>query len=152
LRRFLPTFLTAVIAGLAVAGLLFLTLVTDVGGAPGSGQKVFDAPGCLPKSYAGPGGTGHYLINRNCPRPRPVILRQASRAGEEWLVTWDGSRSFDPMGGRLVDFEWRLDDGHVRSGRTISIRYRRPGPHSVVLYVTNDSGLYGTEKQTVRLP
>jgi hypothetical protein len=151
LKPSIPVLLSLVVAAVGVVGVVVVAAATDVGVAPGNGEKVFDAPGCLPKSYAGPGRRGHYQLNRNCPRPRPVIVRRVSRAGGEWLVTWDGSRSFDPMGGKLVEFEWRLDDGHVRSGRKIVIRYRHPGPHSVVLYVTNDSGLYGTEKQTVRL-
>ncbi len=153
MRPSIPVLLSFVVVALGVAGVIAVAAASDAGHAPGNGQQVFDAPGCLPRSYAGPGRTGHYQLNRNCPRPQPVILRRVSRDGDGWLVTWSGSRSYDPMGGRLVDFEWRLEDrARPRSGRTTSVRYGRPGPHSVVLYVTADSGLYGTKAQTVRLP
>jgi PKD domain len=153
LRRSVPILLSAAIAVVAVAGLVFVALGSGSGAAPGNGQQVFDAPGCLTKSYAGPARVGHYMLNRNCPRPAVVILHTISRSRDGWRVTWDGSRSFNRMGGRLVEFEWSLHDGQEhRRGRRIVVHYRRPGAHSVILYVTNDSGLYGTRRQTVRLP
>jgi hypothetical protein len=143
---------TAAIAAVGVAGLLALALATGTGSAPGSGQKVFDAPGCLPKSYDGPGHAPHYMLNRNCPTPQPVIVHAVTPKGDGWLVSWDGSRSYDPMGGKLVDYEWKFDDALTRHGAETSVFFPRPGPHSVVLYVTNDSKLTGTARQIVRVP
>jgi hypothetical protein len=152
LRLSIPTLLTATVAVVTVAGLFALALATDAGTAPGNGQQAFDAPGCQPKAYAGPGRTGRYLLGRNCPRPTPVILRRIVRVEDGWRVVWDGSRSFDSMGGRLVSYLWNVEGERQRTAERISVHYRRPGPHSVILYLTNDSGLYGTERQTVRLP
>lgn len=141
-----------VIAAVGVVGLVLVASQTNVGTAPGNGEQVFDAPGCLPNRYDGPGRTPHYRLNRNCPTPTPVILWHASRAGGAWLVSWDGSRSFDPMGGRLVGYSWDVGKGLRRAGRRITVRYARPGLYRVVLYVTDDSGLTGTATEAVRLP
>lgn len=147
----IPVLLSIVIAAAGVVGLGLVALATDAGTAPGNGEQVFDAPGCLPSAYAGPGHGGHYLVNRDCPTPTPVILRRVLHHGKAWRVDWDGSRSFDPMGGSLVGFAWSFDGGPQRKGRKVSIRYTRPGVHTVVLYVTDDSGLTGTERQTMVL-
>jgi PKD domain len=152
LKLSIPTVLSAAIAALGLLGLLSLALATGAGSAPGGGQQVFDAPGCLPKAYDGPGHSGHYVLGRNCPTPRPVILRRTSRRGGGWLVRWDGSRTYDPMGGPLVSYEWTFDGTDRRHGRRASVFYRRPGPHSVVLYVTNDSGLTGTTRMSAEVP
>ncbi len=152
MRLSIPVLLSFAVAAVGVAGVVVVASATRSGTAPGSGQKVFDAPGCLPKSYAGPGRNGRYLLNRNCPTPTAVILRRSARVDGVWRVTWDGSRSFDPIGGRLVGYAWSVDEGPQRPGRRITVGFDRPGPHSVVLFVTDDSGLTGTARQTVRLP
>jgi hypothetical protein len=147
----IPALLSVVIAAAGVVGLALVALATDAGKAPGNGEQVFDAPGCLPGAYAGPGHKGQRLLNRDCPTPTPVILRQVHRSGKGWRVNWDGSRSFDPMGGRLVGFAWSFDGGPQRNGRRVSVHFRRAGVHTVVLYVTDDSGLTGTERQNLVL-
>lgn len=144
--------LSLVLVALALAGTVAVALATDVGSAPGSGQKTFDAPGCLPRSYDGPGHSGHYLLNRNCPTPTPVLVAETiGRSTRGWLVELDASKSFDPMGGRLVDFSWALEPGPQRHGRTIRVSLR-PGVHPVVLHVMNDSGLTGTLVKEVSVP
>lgn len=152
LRPSIPVLLSFAVAAVGVAGAIVVATAIDAGSAPESGQKVFDAPGCRPKSYAGPGDTGHYLLNRNCPTPTAVILHGTARVGGAWRVTWDGTRSFDPIGGRLVAYAWSVEGSPQRSGRRLSVLYDRPGTHSVVLYVTDDSGLTGTATSTVTLP
>ena len=152
MRRSIPVLLSFAIAAVGIAGVIALAVATDAGTAPGSGQKFFDAPGCLPKSYSGPGQSGHYLLNRNCPTPTAVVVQRSVRVGRGWRVTWDGSRSFDPIGGRLVSYAWSVEGGPQRPGRRFSVLYDRPGPHSVVLYVTDDSGLTGTATATATLP
>jgi PKD domain len=144
--------LALALAAIAVAGTVAVALATDAGGAPGSGQKVFDAPGCLPKAYHGPGRTGHYLLGRNCPTPTPVIVAETIATDRGYRVALDGSRSFDPMGGRLVEFTWDLGPGPDRKGRRITVTYADPGPHAVILYVTNDSGLTGTLREEISAP
>ena len=155
MRLSLPVLLSCAVAAVGVAGVVLVAIATDAGSAPGNGQKVFDAPGCLPGSYAGPGRDGRRLLNRNCPTPRVVILSSAERVRGGWLVHWDGSRTFDPIGGRLVDFAWDVDGQRggapQRHGARIAVRYARPGRHEVVLYVTDDSGLTGAADETVEL-
>ncbi|HMC49216.1 MAG TPA: hypothetical protein VKH20_01080 [Solirubrobacterales bacterium] len=144
--------LSLALAALALAGTVAVALGTDVGSAPGSGQKTFDAPGCLPRAYDGPGRRGHYLLNRNCPTPSPVLIAKTiGRVRRGWLVELDASKSFDPMGGRLTEFSWALEPGPQRHGRTIRVEWPA-GTHPVVLHVTNDSGLTGTLAETVSVP
>lgn len=135
-----------------MAGTIAVALATGGAAAPASGQKVFDAPGCRPRSYAGPGRKPHYLLGRNCPTPTPVIVASLSRRGGGWRVVLDGSRSFDPMGGRLTEFSWALGPGPRHQGRRIVVTGWRAGPHRVVLYVSNDSGLTGTLAEVVTVP
>jgi hypothetical protein len=143
--------LSFAIAAVGIVGVVVVAVASDAGTAPGSGQKIFDAPGCLPKSYAGPGRAGRYLLNRNCPTPTAVIVPETVRVGDAWQVVWDGSRSFDPIGGRLVHYAWSVEGSPPRAGPRLTVRYDRPGVHSVVLHVTDDSGLIGTVMGTVKL-
>jgi hypothetical protein len=56
------------------------------------------------------------------------------------------------MGGRLIRYAWRTGAGPLRIGQRISVPYTHPGLHTVVLYVTDDSGSTGAAGYTVRLP
>jgi hypothetical protein len=151
LRTPVSLLLAAALAVVAVAGLLWIVLETDAGTAPASGQQTFDAPGCAPPSYAGPGRQPRHLLRRNCPNPVPVVLHRVRRVAGGWRVRWDASRSFDPMGGELVGFEWNVGGGVRRLGAVVTAEYRRPGPHGAVVYVTDDSGQTGTVRQEVVL-
>ena len=151
MRPSIPAVLSAIIAATGVGGLVLVASATRAGTAPGNGEKVFDAPGCQPNQYDGPGSRPHYLLHRNCPTPTPVIVAHTLYAGGAWRVTWDGSRSFDPVGGRLVRYAWSVGAGPQRLGPRISVLYARPGLYSVELYVTDDSGSTGTARATVRL-
>jgi len=143
---------TLPLAAVAIVGTLTVALLTDAGHAPGSGQKTFDAPGCLPRAYHGPSSRDRYLLNRNCPTPTPVLVAETiGRGTRGWLVELDASKSFDPMGGRLTDFAWALGPGPQRHARRIRVEFR-PGAHPVVLHVTNDSGLTGTLAEEVSIP
>lgn len=151
LRPSIPALLSATIAAVGVGGVGVVAKAISAGSAPGNGEKVFDAPGCEPNEYDGPGRVPHYLRNRDCPTPTPVILAHIKYAGGSWHVTWDGSRSFDPVGGRLVRYAWSTGKGPQLIGPRISVLYSRPGVYSVELYVTDDSGSTGTAHETVRL-
>lgn len=124
---------------------------TKAGTAPGNGEKTFDAPGCQPNRYDGPGRVPHYLLNRDCPRPTAVILVHSSYEAGAWHVTWDGSRSFDSVGGRLITYEWSIGAGPRLVGQRVSALYAHPGVYDAVLYVTDDSDSLGTAKYAVRL-
>jgi hypothetical protein len=143
--------LSATIAAVGVGGVVVIASATKAGSAPGDGEKVFDAPGCQPNEYDGPGLVPHYLLNRDCPGPTAIILVHSSYKNGAWHVTWDGSRSFDPVGERLVRYEWSLGTGQRLKGQKISVLYRHPGLYSVVLYVINADESLRTAKGTVRL-
>jgi hypothetical protein len=151
LRPSIPRILALVIAIAGVIGLVLIAVETNTGAAPGSGQGTFDAPGCQPKVYDGPGRAPHYLLARNCPTPTPVIIRHSSRSRRAWNLALDGSQSFDPAGGQLVKFAWTVDGGSPISGMKISVHELRSGLHAITLYVTGDSGLTGTQTQVLRL-
>ncbi len=149
MRHSASYFLAVVAAALAVGGAVFVALATGGAPAPASGQKTFDAPGCLPPSYSGPGHAPHHLLGRNCPTPTPVIVASFERGGR---VVLDGSRSFDPMGGKVVGYSWALGPGPQRQGRRIVVSGWAPGPHVAILHVTDDSGLIGTRAEAITVP
>jgi len=150
-RFSIPVILTVVIAAAGVVALVAIAVETSAGGAPGNGQQVFDSPGCLPGRYHGPGGKAHFSLNRGCPTPTAVVVSDVYRRAGGWVVRWDGAKSFDPVGGRLVDFKWKVGS-NLRQGRTIRTFYRRPGTHRALLYVTDGSGMTGTATKEVVLP
>jgi len=137
----------------AVAGTVAVAFAAGGGRAPGNGQGVFDAPGCRPPAYDGPAQADHYQLNRNCPTPTPVIVAKTARIRHGWRVSYDGSLSFDPIGGRLTGFSWDLGEGGPQSkGRRIVVTYPASGPHAIVLYVTDDSGLTGATREEISVP
>jgi hypothetical protein len=142
--------LAVALAAVAVAGALFVALATGGAPAPASGQKTFDAPGCLPPSYSGPGHVPHRLLGRNCPTPTPVIVASFDRGGRRVIL--DGSLSFDPMGGKVVGWSWALGPGPQREGKRIVVADWAPGPHVVILHATDDSGLVGTRAEEIVVP
>jgi len=152
-RPSIPALLSATIAAVGVGGVVVVAKATRAGTAPGNGEKVFDAPGCQRNEYDGPGPVAHYLLNRDCPTPMPVIVAHSTYAAGVWHVTWDGSRSFDPVGRKLVRYEWRIgrDRGQRLIGQRISVLYTHPGVYGVVLYVTDDNGSTGTAREAVQL-
>ncbi len=151
MRPSLSVLLSATIAAAGVGGLILVTSSTQAGIAPSNGEKIFDAPGCQPNAYDGPGSKPHYLLHRDCPNPTPVIVAHTTYRGSGWLVTWDGSRSFDPVGGRLIRYEWSVGPGPRRTGRSIGVAYAHPGLHTAELYVTDDSGATGTARAAITL-
>jgi hypothetical protein len=151
MRFSIPRLLSATIAAVGVGGVVVVAVATHSGAAPGNGEKVFDAPGCEPNAYDGPGRVPHYPSNRDCPTPTPVIVAHVKYVAGSWRVTWDGSRSFDPVGERIVKYAWSTGKGPQLIGPTISVSYTRPGIYSVELYVTDASGSTGTAHETVRL-
>jgi PKD domain len=148
LRPSIPALLSATIAAV---GVVVVASATRAGTAPCNGEKTFDAPGCQRNEYDGPGLKPHYLMHRNCPRPTAVILVHSSYRDGAWHVTWDGSRSFDPVGGRLIRYEWSIGTGPRLVGQKVSVLYTHPGPYTVVLYLTDDSGSTGAATYTMRL-
>jgi hypothetical protein len=146
-----PPLLSGALAVFAVLGAIAIAVATDGGTAPGSGQRAFDSPGCQPLLYDGPSTKPVGEIGRGCPTPTAVVLSTVAAEAAGWRVTWDASRSYDAIGGRLVSFRWRLEDGSERSGRRLVVRYRKAGSHRVFLQVTDDVGARGTAYGSVDL-
>lgn len=152
MRLSIPAVLAALVAIAGVVGLVLVATATHGGAAPGSGQQAFDAPGCNPSTYDGPSRKPSYLLGRNCPRPTIVVIRHVRASGTGWLVDLDASRSFDPKGGRIVRYEWRVDGRPRRSvGSDIEMRFAKPGLHEIVVGIVDDSGLTNEKVEIVRL-
>jgi hypothetical protein len=147
--------LAAIIAGAGIAGIVVVLGVTSAGTAPGNSEQVFDAPGCGPEHYDGPGRSARFPAYRDCPTPTPAIVLYSHHTRDGWHVIWDGSRSFDPDGEKLVKYVWSISTSPKRQakyqGVDISLTYRKPGRYRVVLYVTDESGSTGTATYSVRL-
>jgi hypothetical protein len=152
LRPSIPALLSTTIAAVGVGGIIVVASATKVGSTPGNGERVFDAPGCQPNEYDGPGHVPRYPSYRGCPAPTPVIVVRTTYASGVWHVTWDGSRSFDPVGERILRYAWSGGGRKTQIlGPRISVLYNRPGTYSVELHVTDYSGLTGTARETVQL-
>ncbi|MFC3960224.1 S8 family serine peptidase [Halovivax cerinus] len=68
-------------------------------------------------------------------------------AGE--TVSFDGSASQPPEGGRIRGYQWDFGDGATGSGQTASHSYREEGEYTVELTVTGDNGTSDTARQSV---
>lgn len=64
----------------------------------------------------------------------PYIIR----AGE--TLTLDASRSYDPDGGNLANYEWRFENGTTAAGASVSRQYAAAGEYQANLEVTDDEG------------
>jgi hypothetical protein len=144
--------LSTVIALLGGGGAIAVVSAVGGGRAPGNGQQVYDAPGCGRPEYDGPSPTGRPLLLRSCPRPTAVIVAHTVADHGAWRVLYDGSRSFDPVGGKIIKYQWLTDSGQLEGGPRIAIRYFKPGLHYVELRLTDDGGTLGTAVQTVSVP
>ena len=76
---------------------------------------------------------------------------QTALAGEP--VTFNGGRSSDPDGS-IVSFAWDFGDGSSASGTTVTHAYAAAAQYTVLLTVTDNAGLTGSDTAviTVRTP
>jgi hypothetical protein len=150
-RPSIPALLSATIAAVGVGGIVIVAKATRAGSAPGNGEQSFDAPGCWREHYDGPGHVKRLLPERNCPRPKPVILVRSSRVDGAWRVILDGSRSFDPDGEPIVRYEWDVGRILRLRGRVASLQLE-PGIYTVTLQLRDESGSVGGTRRTFSLP
>jgi PKD repeat protein len=59
-------------------------------------------------------------------------------------VSFDGSGSYDPDGGAIVDYEWDLGDGNSAYGAQASHTYTAEGEYTATLYVFDEHGSVGS--------
>ena len=57
----------------------------------------------------------------------------------EW-IEFNASRSFDPDGGNILNYEWDFGDGETGYGKIINKRYTAPGTYNITLIITDDEG------------
>ncbi|MQY81691.1 MAG: PKD domain-containing protein, partial [Dehalococcoidia bacterium] len=75
------------------------------------------------------------------PLPRPVADADGPYLVEVNLpVTLDGSSSYDPDGGEIVDYHWIFGDGNTGSGVSPTNTYNTAGLYTAELTVTDDVG------------
>ncbi len=64
-------------------------------------------------------------------------------------VAFDGSGSYDPEGGTVVQWVWDFDDGKTGMGETISHTYAADGTYAVTLTVTDNDGFNNSTTEMV---
>ncbi len=65
-------------------------------------------------------------------------------------VTFDGTRSTD-ADGRIVSYDWDLDDGNTAIGDVVHYVYDDTGAYTITLTVTDDEGTTHTATTTIRV-
>jgi PKD repeat protein len=63
-------------------------------------------------------------------------------------VVFDASASYDPDG-EITVYQWELEPGSVRTGRSVTYTYRKAGNYAVTLTVEDDKGATDSETKYV---
>ncbi|HPM62769.1 MAG TPA: PKD domain-containing protein, partial [Methanoregulaceae archaeon] len=80
--------------------------------------------------------------------PVAVIGISAKSGSVPLMVTFDGSRSFDPDGTAL-SYSWDFGDGTTGASKTTSHTYEEEGTYDISLVVTDMHGASGRAEETV---
>lgn len=89
----------------------------------------------------------------------PVLIESGGSGNESPVASFtytctdlscdfDGSNSYDPDG-TISSYAWDFGDGNTGSGVTASHTYAADGTYTVILTVTDDAGVTGTDSQDV---
>src|SRR5687768_11591013 len=100
---------------------------------------------------AGLAGTRSGWVNHAAPPPPPTPLPPVARftfSCDEPACAFNGSASFDPDG-TIVSYQWTYGDGSVGVGVASSHTYAGPGTYAVTLKVTDNTGLWNEQTQSV---
>jgi PKD repeat protein len=81
--------------------------------------------------------------------PVAIIAIDSSSGEAPLVVSLDGSKSYDPSGRELVDFQWSFGDGTTARGTTASHTYANPGKYEVELSVTGEAARTSTTQLEV---
>jgi PKD repeat protein len=65
-------------------------------------------------------------------------------------ITFDGNGSYD-IDGIITTYDWDFGDGRTETGMTTTHTYETAGTYTVVLTVTDDGGLTGTDEAQVTI-
>jgi hypothetical protein len=77
----------------------------------------------------------------------PVAVAKVSDvniSGDEILVTFDASGSYDPDG-NIIDYKWEENNETISDTESFSLNTLSLGTHDIVLTVTDDDGLTSTD-------
>lgn len=55
-------------------------------------------------------------------------------------VTFDGSKSYDPDGTKIVKWQWHFGNRESDEGKTVTYTYEKPGKYGIGLNVTDSQG------------
>jgi PKD repeat protein len=84
-----------------------------------------------------------------------VLTDPKKRKGEApFSVTFDGSRSVDPDGGNIVEYQWDFGDGSAEVAgpeAVVTHIYTGPGSFSATLQVIDDEGTQSKKAATRRI-
>jgi PKD repeat protein len=93
--------------------------------------------------------TAHTVSVLAASPPAPIaVIDSASRVRSLSPVSFDGSSSQAPDSA-IISYLWSFGDGGSARGPLVSHRYGHPGRYTVVLIVTNNSGVTAAARWTV---
>lgn len=107
--------------------------------------RVFETPGDYLVALRVTDSSGHPCDTAMIEVPIRVNAQPVAEAGSDrrteagTRLSFDGTRSFD-QDGRILAYQWNLDDGTVLDGAQIGHNFEAPGVYRVTLTVTDDSG------------
>lgn len=139
------------LALVGVGAIAAIVIVSAGGTAPSNGEQVFDAPGCLPYAYDGPGHGLPAPYRPNCPLPRPLVALRLRPARGALVLEADGSRSVSPDGSRIVRYQWNAGAGFRDGGPKLDLTITHAGIYRVLLVVTDGNGLRGIGGSALRV-
>ncbi|HNJ81667.1 MAG TPA: PKD domain-containing protein, partial [Methanoregulaceae archaeon] len=93
-------------------------------------------------------GKDEVVITVGNEHPVAVIGISAKSGSVPLMVTFDGSRSFDPDGTALT-YSWDFGDGTTGASKTTSHTYEEEGTYDISLVVTDMHGASGRAEETV---
>lgn len=104
------------------------------------GRKWFEED---PEPYEKPVVQGNPVCEEPAPATLPpvaVIVAQPESGTEPLEVQLDGTQSYDPDGGEIVSYQWKLGNGQAAEGPQPSTTYPTSGTYEVELVVQDDEG------------
>ncbi len=67
-------------------------------------------------------------------------------------INFDASLSTDIDGTITTTYNWDFGDGNIQTGKIVNHSYQNQGTYTIILTVTDDDGLTGTQEQTITIP
>lgn len=83
--------------------------------------------------------------------PTAVIAVSPSSGVPNQILNFDGSQSTAPAGRSIARWEWAFGDGQNDEGMNVSHRYLNAGDYTVILKVTDNTGVSATTSKVVTI-